>query len=706
MLALFLIWMGCCVPAAALDAVPLSGLRQSGDIAGAGLGLRFLRDAGRSLSLENVMAAPAARFVPLQPRDVNQRFQQGDYWLQTSLHNDTAAPITWVLRHPMPLTDYVDYWVVRQGVPVAHARGGDRTRLSERQLPYRMASLRHSTAPGDTVQIYIRLRNKETSPMHLTLALSDETRFLRTSANDQLLLGILYGVPLALLMYGFGSWLIHRRRSSLIYACYVLAVLASWLGINGQLAEYVFTDQPETANFMLLIFLLLVTICNSLFAREFLQTRRNMPRFDAFFVALIVLALAGIALRLLGWHLAVVQLTAALVFVHGIAPIVAIVALGREARFARWYLVAQVVYHLTLVIGMLGVRYAELSYENYFVYCQLAFIADLLLLGVAQQDRLRLLRLEKTAFEQRYHSALALNNADMVRQLAQQTTQLHEARQRSAFLAAVKTATGRIADGQFGVRLAPESVPELAELAGNVNAMAAALARLDGARKRWIAAISHELRIPLFSLQCETEALLDGVKPLNRRAVVSIHEEVLRLTRLVSDLHEVALSYLRPLPCTFTCWQLRSLLIKKQDDYQHQARARGLAFTLAMPPGTLEVRWDQVRIGQLLDNLVHNSISYTDAPGQVALALAVDQDTLSITLQDSAPGIAPDEAKQLFEPLYRADSARSRRAGGSGLGLSICQAIVHAHGGQITAAPSTLGGLAIRIALPMAPPAP
>ncbi|MDM5177260.1 7TM diverse intracellular signaling domain-containing protein [Massilia sp. DJPM01] len=689
-----------CFRAEATNAVGLDTLRLAGDLTGETLGLRFVRDPRQTLTIAQVRTLPEDHFAPVRQRDVNQRLQRGDYWLKTSVHNPSRASIAWVLRHPMPITDYVEYWIFTNGALVAHARGGDRTLVSERQIPYRIASVRHTSDAGQRSEVYIRLRNTQASPMHLTFALSDEAAFLRKMANDQLSMGVFYGIPLALVVYALCGWLINRTRGSLVYAGYVLAVMGSWLGINGQLAEYVFVGRPDIANFMLVIFFLLATIANCLFVREFLQTKRFMPRFDRYFCGVIALALVGIVLRTLGLQVAVVQVTIALVLTHAIAPVLAIVALRGRAVFARWYLLAQLVYSTALIVGIAGVRYAELSYDNYFFYCQLAFIAELVLLGVAQQDRVRILQREKSAFEQKYNTALQLNNAELARQLEQRTGQLREAQQRTAFMASVKTTTGRIANGEFGVRLAPGESPELSELANNVNVMAESLSRLEGARKRWIADISHELRMPLFSLLCETEALLDGVRTINKHAIASIHEEVMRLSRLVSDLHEVALSYLRPLPCTFTSWQLAELLTKKKHAYLRHAQERGLRFTLDVPPGFLLVKWDKGRFEQLLDNLVQNSLSYTDAPGELALSIQAGPERVSITLQDTSPGIGPADAKHLFEPLYRADIARSRRAGGSGLGLSICQAIVHAHHGSISAEPSPMGGLAIHIDLP------
>ena len=106
----------------------------------------------------------------------------------------------------------------------------------------------------------------------------------------------------------------------------------------------------------------------------------------------------------------------------------------------------------------------------------------------------------------------------------------------------------------------------------------------------------------------------------------------------------------------------------------------------------------------MLANLLENSLRYTDAPGLLELsARLVDGDSLEISLDDSKPGVPPEALAHLFEPLYRVDASRSRQAGGSGLGLGVAQAIARSHGGKLVADPSGLGGLRLRVTLPLQP---
>lgn len=280
-------------------------------------------------------------------------------------------------------------------------------------------------------------------------------------------------------------------------------------------------------------------------------------------------------------------------------------------------------------------------------------------------------------------------------------------------LAAVQDATQRLAQGELTVRLLPgpslaDRSDEIGDVMRNVNRMAEGLERLDGARRRWLADISHELRTPLTVLRGDIEALQDGVRPLRLEAIGVLHEEVLRIGKLVDDLHLLAISDLRALPCHFAPVDACALLQRLTHRFEGRADAAGLTLSLQLPDSpaalamleVLEVQWDADRIEQLLANLMENSLRYTDAPGLIKIHLQHADSTVRVRVEDSSPGVPLAQLLQLFEPLYRTDTARERTRGGSGLGLAICEAIAHAHGGHLDASVSTLGGVCITLTLP------
>src|SRR6185369_13721089 len=103
---------------------------------------------------------------------------------------------------------------------------------------------------------------------------------------------------------------------------------------------------------------------------------------------------------------------------------------------------------------------------------------------------------------------------------------------------------------------------------------------------------------------------------------------------------------------------------------------------------------------QLVDNLLANARRYTDAPGTIRVGVEPTRGGARLIVDDTPPGVPVDALPRLFDRLYRVETSRSRAAGGAGLGLAICRAVVEAHGGRIDATPSSLGGLRIVIDLP------
>lgn len=264
-----------------------------------------------------------------------------------------------------------------------------------------------------------------------------------------------------------------------------------------------------------------------------------------------------------------------------------------------------------------------------------------------------------------------------------------------------QAAAGRMAAGEFQVRVGAEGEDELAELGRDLNAMAASLQNLEASRRRWIAELSHELRTPLAVLRGELEALADGIRPLDRAALASLQDEVARLTRLTEDFHTLACSDLRELPCELAPLRPTDLLATALARVAERAKARGLSLEAAWPADLGTAVWDAQRIAQLLGNLLENSLRYTDGPGRVRLSAEAQPGWLRIAVDDSPPGVPTAALAQLFDPLYRVEGSRSRELGGSGLGLAIAQALVRSHHGRIHASASALGGLSVTVWLPV-----
>ncbi|MCR9278226.1 MAG: ATP-binding protein [Pseudomonadaceae bacterium] len=261
-----------------------------------------------------------------------------------------------------------------------------------------------------------------------------------------------------------------------------------------------------------------------------------------------------------------------------------------------------------------------------------------------------------------------------------------------------------ITNGDFDTQLPVTSSDELGELAQRFNALAQTLKANRTARRQWVSDIAHELRTPLTILSGELQALEDGVRPLDKDAIRSLQSEAQRLTVLVSDLRVLALSDEGALTYTMAAVDLNELLEASIRQWQDAASAANLHLTWTAMPNSDQARIvaDAERLSQLFNNVLNNSCRHTNAPGQISVALERRGDEMIVLFDDSAPDAPTGSHERIFERLYRADDSRSRHGfDGSGLGLSIAQAIVEGHKGSISASTSPLGGLRIRITLPV-----
>ncbi|HID4047372.1 TPA: two-component system sensor histidine kinase BaeS [Pluralibacter gergoviae] len=260
--------------------------------------------------------------------------------------------------------------------------------------------------------------------------------------------------------------------------------------------------------------------------------------------------------------------------------------------------------------------------------------------------------------------------------------------------------THRLAAGDFTTRVAATGSDELGKLAQDFNQLASTLERNQQMRRDFMADISHELRTPLAVLRGELEAIQDGVRKFTPESVSSLQAEVGTLTKLVDDLHQLSMSDEGALAYQKAPVDIVSLLEMAGGAFRERFAGRGLALNLSLPESAT-VFGDRDRLLQLFNNLLENSLRYTDAGGQLLIEARKTAQQVTLTFADSGPGVTDEQLEMLCERFYRAESSRNRASGGSGLGLAICVNIAAAHGGRLSAAHSPFGGVSITVELPL-----
>lgn len=252
-------------------------------------------------------------------------------------------------------------------------------------------------------------------------------------------------------------------------------------------------------------------------------------------------------------------------------------------------------------------------------------------------------------------------------------------------LSALSAAARRLAGRDLGYRVPVATSDEIGELAESFNQMAESLERNEKLRKNLVADTAHELRTPLAILRGNLESLQEGVIAPSPEVIISLHDEVVRISRLVNDLQDISLADAGELRLNRRAVPVEELVEKVAMPFIAEAKNKNVGFSVDVQAGLPSVNVDPDRIVQVLWNILGNALRYTPPGGKVTLSAGLDGQSVIFSVKDTGTGIAPEDLKNVFERFYRSGQWRTRPGGGSGLGLAIAKGLVEAHGGKIWA---------------------
>ena len=273
----------------------------------------------------------------------------------------------------------------------------------------------------------------------------------------------------------------------------------------------------------------------------------------------------------------------------------------------------------------------------------------------------------------------------------------------------VTAAARRLAGGDLTERAPARGRGELAKLATAFNQMADSLATAEERQRRLVADIAHELRSPLSTLRGYLEAIGDGIIEPTPELIASLQEEVRVQQRIIEDLQDLSLAESGALTYHRADVDVDALLAGVCRAYQQQAAARGTRLVAEPPTGPRAasdgpaptITADPARLRQVLGNLVTNALrAVAEEGGDVRLWCEQGGQRVLLHVTDNGRGMTTREAAHAFDRFWRADPARGRDTGGSGLGLAVVRQIVLDHGGDVTIHSTPGAGCDVVIALP------
>ena len=260
----------------------------------------------------------------------------------------------------------------------------------------------------------------------------------------------------------------------------------------------------------------------------------------------------------------------------------------------------------------------------------------------------------------------------------------------------------RLAQGYYRERTAIQSDDEMADLSSSINQLADALEQTEQRRLTLLADVAHELRTPLTTIEGYMEGLIDNVIEPEPETFALIQHEATRLKWLIQELALLSRAEAGQLRVETKPVELQQILLNVVAQFRPQFFAQELHLSLELPEIPVIVRADADRIEQVLINLLANALQYTPPRGVVTIRVTPSEYFVEIAVRDSGIGIPPAHLPHIFERFYRVDKSRTRKSGGTGIGLTIARHLVYAHGGEIWAESEGIGrGTTFYFTLPL-----
>lgn len=267
----------------------------------------------------------------------------------------------------------------------------------------------------------------------------------------------------------------------------------------------------------------------------------------------------------------------------------------------------------------------------------------------------------------------------------------------------ITEAANHIREGKLDTKVEVDNnIVELQELAKSINHLSKSLNEQELLRKRLTSDISHELRTPLTILQGHIEAISDGIWEATPDKLNICKNEVIRLIKLVEELKYLTDIENHKFTLKVQEYPLSKDLNEILQGFQYQFQDKKIKLNANIKE-EIYINGDRDKIRQVFINLISNAIKFTDAGGKINIQLLECNKQIKIIIEDTGIGIGEEDLPYVFQRFYRSDVSRSRKTGGTGIGLSITKTVIEAHGGRIKVESKKNEGSKFTIILPRKP---
>ncbi len=603
-----------------------------------GLNLEYYEDKTNQLTFADITSESwHDKFRPSQSKAPNFGHTRSDIWVRVTLRNESVARDLWLLEIQSSRLVKADVYLVDPAdgsfeVKAAH----DFQPYSARAVAGRNFNLKIEIPPGRSRTLLVNAAAYGT--LQLPLVLWTPEAFAQADHHQQLLMGVYYGMILAILLVNAMAYFTIRDKLFLYYSAYLASFGALQFGQNGHLLEYVTPWDPDLMGYLFMVAMGLTSVSALEFTRKFLDLPSHMPRTSLLARTIVLLWVFD---TWLVWHTgdhAAVQFGTLLVLLTAGTLLAAAVAMRNRVRQGRYFLVAW----SGFLVGTLalGLRNLDILPNNFITThgMQIGSFFEFVLLTYALTDRIRATKKENERIQREAMLTLEKRVDERTRELVEQR--------------------------------------EVAEQATRF-------------KSEFLANMSHEIRTPMNAIVGLTHLALGTELSAKQRSYVSgVTGAARSLLNIIEDVLDFSKIEAGKLQLDQIDFDLGAVVENISTMTSLQAQDKGLALTFWMDAGVeRRLKGDPQRLGQVLLNLVNNAIKFTDA-GQVQVRISqahLREGGLKLicSVTDTGIGISQREMGGLFQSFNQADRSITRRFGGTGLGLAISQQLAQAMGGRI-----------------------
>jgi signal transduction histidine kinase/DNA-binding response OmpR family regulator len=622
------------------------------DLDGAMIGrcARILEDDANTLSVDDVAGHPESRRG--ERRIPGYGFSASTYWLRIPTYNPTDSTVAWYLELAYPMLDHVTLFEpLGDGSGYRATQTGDRFPFVERDIDHRNFVFELSSPPRQERDYFLRVRTS--SSVNLPMHAWSPTAFAEHHGRTQLILGGYFGILIALVAYVLFLFLSLRDRIHLVYAGSTIAIGMVVASLDGLSFQHLWPFSPWLANVFVPFAVSGVTLIDLVFARTFLEMRRNAPYLRRVYDGLMVLHGANMVLALVGSYRMSMMIAAGMT-IPCLALLVAngIISARQGFRPAHFFLLAWsgfLAFAGIYILKTFGVL------PNTFVTMwglHIGSAIEALLLSLALADRIQVMKVTKDV-------------------------QLAEAR------AKLESAIAELR--RSNVLLEERVATRTTELVKAKNAAETA----NRTKSTLLANVSHEIRTPMAGILGMVDIVLDTpMTDEQRQSLLSIRTSAQSLLALLNDILDIAKIEAGRLELATHAFSISNVVSESSSVCALRTQGKDVEIVNDVSPEIPDaVIGDANRLRQVLVNLVGNAVKFTDE-GEVVLRVEEqgrDGSTVGVlfSVADTGVGIAPSQQEMIFEAFAQGDQGASRRLEGTGLGLAICSQIVPLMGGRM-----------------------